>query len=179
MKAPLKGQVQREGGSPWWSLDSRIAPSAVAVGNAEGGSSPFTWRGPVGHYFPARDQSCIEVWKKWAWGALLSLNCLGKREGKRALLFRAPTVCQPLSHKCFSAKSSWTLWQLWGYYLLEGASERHGLRLLIQPTGWLLGPNGSAVHSPWLWANYLISLSLGSFTCKMGTVMVSIIVCAP
>lgn len=37
MKAPLKGQVQREGGSPWWSLDSGVAPSAVAVGIVEGG----------------------------------------------------------------------------------------------------------------------------------------------
>lgn len=31
MKAPLKGQVQREGGSPWWSLDSGVTPSAVAA----------------------------------------------------------------------------------------------------------------------------------------------------
>lgn len=37
MKAPLKGQVQREEGSPQWSLGSGVAPSAVAVGNAEGG----------------------------------------------------------------------------------------------------------------------------------------------
>lgn len=137
MKAPLKGQVQREGGSPWWSLDSGVTPSAVTVGNAEGGRQSFCLNGTRLSPLPSWGPRLHRGLKTWTRRTPLSLNCLGKREEKRTFLFRAPTVCQALSHKCFPRESSRTSQQLWGYYLHEGESVWHGLRMLTQPTGWL------------------------------------------
>lgn len=73
---------------------------------------------------------------------------LKKEEGReRMLLFRAPTMCQALSHKCFPIESSYrTLQQLEDVIFLKENQNGMGLGMLTLSTGRLSGP-GWPCHS--------------------------------